>query len=533
MSQDLVKATVILTLANLTSKILGFVYVIPFTLLVGAEGFVLFEYAYKPYAVLLILSTMGIPLGVSKIVSKYNQIGRPDIGVHLLRSGIVFLGIIGLISFSLLYSMAPNIARVVVDPRDQTGNSLEEVIFVIRMVSFALLVVPPMAIVRGFFQGQQYMKPTAVSQVVEQLVRVFIIIVGTFVLIKLWGTDVVTAVGVATFGTVIGALSSCLVLYYYYKQNPSYFQVKLGVKSISYSSIYKELFSYAIPIAIVSLAVPLYQMVDTFTINRALMAMGATQAEAETVNALIGLVQKVILIPVALATGFAYTLVPAITSSYTAGDQGLLHEQMKKTYQSILVVTVPAVCGLFAVSSLAFGSAFGMKYATEGGWYLAWYAPIGILFSLFIITAAMLQGIAEQKQAMYSFFVGVMLKISLNYWLVKEIGGNGSTVATEIGFFVSIAWNVRVLKKKTAFSLCSIKKDVAAVGASCAIMVTLVFGINMWADKVMEVSYIAYVLRLMLAVLLGASVYTGLMYRTSSFQLIFGSILRKTGKQKT
>ncbi|GAB6422240.1 polysaccharide biosynthesis protein [Bacillus luti] len=529
-SQSLVKGTMILTVAIMLSKILGFIYVIPFTRMVGSDGFVLFEYAYKPYAVILILSTMGIPLAVSKFVSKYNGLGKPEMGVRLLYSGMFFLTFIGVISFGLLYGLAPQIASIVINPDDTTGNSIENVVYVIRMLSFALLIVPPMAIIRGFFQGNQNMSPTGISQVVEQIVRILIVIAGSFVMIHIFHVEEYIAVGFATFGTTIGAVVSCVVLYWYYRKNPSYFQVKPMQEKMSYGKIYKELLSYAIPFAIVSLATPVYQMIDTFTINQAMMSRGVTQSDAETVNALIGLVQKVIMIPVSLATAFAYTLVPQVTNSYTSGNITVLHEQMKKTYQAIFLLTMPAVCGLLAISQVAFGAMFGMTHAQEGGWYLAWYSPLGLMFSIFIVTAAMLQGINEHRQAVYSLLAGLVFKISLNYMFVKWYGGNGSTFATEIGFMISIVWNLVVLKNKTGFSILKVGKDFTQTIIACALMIVTVVGVDQGLNMVLEPTYTMYLVRMVVGIVIGALVYGMVIFRTEMFKTLFGNRISKFKK---
>ncbi len=163
-----IRGTIFLTMATMISKMLGFIYVIPFTAMVGTSGYVLYTYAYRPYTIMLSIATMGLPLAVSKMVSKYDQLNDYHTVKRVLKSGIVFMFIMGVISCFTLYMLAPHLAKLVIDGNDQTGNSVGAVTTNIRIVSFALILVPVMSLLRGFFQGFQSMGPSALSVVVEQ-----------------------------------------------------------------------------------------------------------------------------------------------------------------------------------------------------------------------------------------------------------------------------------------------------------------------------------------------------------------------------
>ena len=121
MESKFLRGTFFLTAATLISKILGFIYIIPFTALVSTQGYVLYKYAYGPYTILLSVSTIGLPLAVSKFVSKYNEVGNYQVGLRLLRYGMYLMVITGTISFAALYLTAPFLAGLVIDPNDSTG----------------------------------------------------------------------------------------------------------------------------------------------------------------------------------------------------------------------------------------------------------------------------------------------------------------------------------------------------------------------------------------------------------------------------
>jgi O-antigen/teichoic acid export membrane protein len=447
-----IRGTVFLTMSTMISKMLGFVYVIPFMALVGTSGYVLYTYAYRPYTIMLSIATMGLPLAVSKMVSKYNQLGDYHTVKRVLRSGIVFMICMGVLSFLLLYTLAPNLAALVVDNKDGTGNSIQAVTYNIQIVSFALLLVPVMSLLRGFFQGFQSMGPSAASVVVEQLFRVLTILIGTFVVLRIYKQSISMAVGAATFGAFIGAAAGIGVLLFFYLKRRRYLKKKeaesVPVTDVSFFKLYKELFMYSIPFVIVGLSIPMYQTADTFTINQLLMNIGYQQAGAEKVNAIISLVQMVVLIPVSLATAFSMSLVPEMTKAYTAGNQELLYKHFTRTNLFVVAVTLPAALGMIFLAEPVYTLLFGIKNdPVLGSEMLRYYASSCILFSLFSVTAAMLQGINQQRKTVIGLLIGLLLKIMLNWLLIPHFDYAGSIIATYCGYTFSVLFNLWLLHR--------------------------------------------------------------------------------------
>ncbi|MCQ6537003.1 oligosaccharide flippase family protein, partial [Bacillus mycoides] len=114
---------------------------------------VFYTYAYRPYSIMLSIATMGLPLAFSKMVSKYDQLNDYHTVKRELKSGIVFMVIMGVISCLALYMLSPDLAKLVIDGNDQSGYSVVAVTHNIQIVSFALILVPVMSLIRGFFQG--------------------------------------------------------------------------------------------------------------------------------------------------------------------------------------------------------------------------------------------------------------------------------------------------------------------------------------------------------------------------------------------
>lgn len=473
----LVRGTMILTASIFISKILGLIYIFPFTAIVGEAGLALYSYGYIPYTVLLSVATLGIPLAVSKFVAKYNSLGDFETGRRLFKSGLIVMSVTGIVTFFILFSLAGPIAHLVIDGKDLKGNSIEEVILTIRMVSVALLIVPIMSLIRGYFQGYQSMGPTAVSQVVEQIVRIIFILSLTFVIVTLMNGSIGLAVAFATFGAFIGALGGLTVLLIYWFKRKKHFDKQYQESKVNHnlplSSIYKELVSYALPLSFIGLAIPLYQTIDMLTFNNALNAIGFAQPEV-AFGAFTQASHKLILIPVSIATAMSLTLLPTITKSFINKDQSLLQRQVTQTYQIILYLTLPAAIGLSILAYPAYAALFGLNNVVIGAEILRYYAPVAVLFSLFAVTSAILQGINRQRYAVIGLVAGLFVKIILNVFLISQFEAIGAIYATSLGYVISLGVNAWAIGKFASYNYQYILKRLLLISILTVIMAVVV-----------------------------------------------------------
>lgn len=520
----------LLTGATMTSRILGLLYIFPFTLLVGQQGNALYQYGYLPYTILLSLATLGVPMAVSKFVSKYNALGDYRTGQRLLRSGVVFMTITGFITFLLLFLLAPVIAGwVLPSDGDPSGNSHGDVVFTIRMVSFALLIIPGMAVFRGYFQGFQSMGPTAVSQVIEQIVRILFILATSFLIIQVLDGSLGLAVGLATFGAFAGGLSSLLVLLYFWKKRKAGIQEKISESNkdhqLSLMTMYKELIIYALPLSFVGLAIPLFQAIDLFTFNDAMSSYGVNAGEAETAYGVFSrTTHALIMIPVAIATAMAVNLIPAITQANTNNDVEKMHSYMTKTFQLILFFTIPAAVGLTVLSTPAFASLYGLEDVGVGSMVLGYYAPAAILFSIFTVTAAMLQGMNRQKHAIIGLCIGLFCKLVLNFGLISSFGVLGGVLATILGYIAAVGFNIWAVGTFASYQYTHIGKFAAKITGFTAIMGMAVWIVREGGSVVFNTSaQSGFVAILVFGVLTGLLIYLILAIRTGVAEQVLGN----------
>ena len=245
---EFMEGAVLATLAIIISKIVGLIYVIPFNHIIGTDGGALYGYAYKIYDIFLIISSAGIPLAISKLTSEYNTLGMQKEKTFMFKKAKQFILIFSIISFAICFFGAPLLANlIVVNPNEVYG--VADVIFVIRCVSFAILVVPLLSILRGYLQGHKFIASSSLSQVIEQLVRVAIIIFGSFFAIKVFHVSIPLAVGIAILSACAGALIA--YLYLFIKVRKAKKQIEESneeVNTADKKKIYKKIIFYCIPL---------------------------------------------------------------------------------------------------------------------------------------------------------------------------------------------------------------------------------------------------------------------------------------------
>lgn len=534
----IIRGTALLAGASFISRLLGMLYTIPFESLVGATGGKLYGLAYGPYTIFISLSTIGIPLAVSKFVAKYNSLGDYRTSFRMYQVALKLMIISGIVSFAVLFGGAELLAQLYI-PDQAEGISVGDVAMVIRMVSFALLIIPAMSITRGFFQGFESMGPTAISQVIEQVARIAFLLTAVYLIINVFDGSTTTAVGFATFSAFIGAIASLFVLLWYWKKRKTHLdkyikQQRIKSEPLTTKQLFRELFSYAGPFVFVGLAIPLYQQIDAITFSRTLVNTGVGQLEIDHAFSNINLYgHKLIMIPITLATGMSLATLPTLTKSFVDKKRQLLFKQINQSIQVIIFIVLPAVVGMSLLSENIWGAFYGISaYLDFNARILAWYAPVALFFALFTVTSSILQGINEQRYAIYSLGLGLALKALINVPLLSLLGPIGAVVGTLIASATTVVSNLIRVKYSIGFSLKAVSKRSVLMGIFTLIMALTVFGTRAAISPLLHYSdgRLANVLILAITTTIGAYVYLWLSYHSTLMERVMGGRMHKLGR---
>lgn len=525
-----IRGTIIIALGTFITKFLGMIYVFPFERLVGTQGGALYTYGYVPYTIFLSIATMGVPLAVSKFVSKYNSLGEYSTSRKMLRTGFSLMIVMGVISFLTLYSIAPIISPYIIGD-DPHGNTVEDVTKVIRMVSFALLVVPAMSLIRGFFQGHQSMGPTTVSQIVEQIVRIAFLLIGSFIVIKGLDGTIPQAINVSTFAAFIGALGGSAILAWYWVKRKHHFEELVASNPtkpiLTTKEMMKEIMTYAAPFVFVGLAIPLYQQIDSFTFNRAMSDIGQGDVAESAFSIFTMWGHKLIMIPVSLATAFSLTLVPAITKYFVSGQMDVVKKQISQTIQITFFLTLPAVVGMSLLATPIYNTFYQLNEL--GGDILKWYAPVALLFSLYSVLVAILQGLNLQRFAVFSLSIGVLIKMFTNVPLIHAFETYGAIISTALGYTASIVYTYLVIRRSTNGAFVLLFRRIFQITIITTIMsFCVVFTLkllSLWLDytKSATDSFIT----VLICGTVGVVVYFLLSYKLNMFSKVLGKDITK------
>ncbi|WP_099223894.1 putative polysaccharide biosynthesis protein [Listeria costaricensis] len=534
MASKLMRGTAILTFGTVLSKVLGILYIIPFYWIIGGEeNAALFNYGYVPYQIFLSIATAGVPLAIAKYIARYNAIEEYAVSRKLFRSGIFLMLITGVLTFIAMYALAPILAVMQVTSNSD-GFTAQDVTMVMRAVSFALIIIPVMSLFRGYFQGHYSMAPSAVSQVIEQLARIIFLLSGTYIVLHVLDGSIVTAMSIATFSAFIGAIASMLcLLYYYFKRRPylrKQYEADKGTLHISIPALYKSIIVTAIPFIIVGVASSLYQQYDLFTFQRIMVWLGDTAKDAQDKLGVINLsAQKIVMIPGTLALSFSVALVPLVSSAFIKKQYQVVHKNLTDVLQMTLFLTLPACLGIALLAEPIYTIFYG--YSAFGTDILAFYAPIAILFSLFSVTAAILQGIDEQRFTVLSLLLGLLVKSVLQMPLMSLMGTKGALMATGLGYTVSVIFTLIIIHKYAHYSFKRIgQRTIGILILNVGMLIATYLVYLLCSQFISPEHRLSSVVLLLICVPVGVFSYGYLSLKTRLFDKIFpgrGDLLRQ------
>lgn len=445
----LLQGAFVLGLAAIISKIIGAFQKIPLQNLGGDGVFGIYNTVYPLYMLIVTLAAAGLPLAVSKFVAEQNALGRSDESRRIIRLSSVLLGGIGLIMALLMYAGAPLIADII-------GN--RHVVPSIRAASWALLFVPVMTGLRGYFQGLQRMVPTAVSQVVEQTIRVTVMIVLLLWLMRRDASLETIAAG-AMMGSVAGGMVGLLTMLGYLVRHRrkgrevetlktvSAINPVLAEPSRSNGEWIRTLLMYAIPVCLGSLAVPLMNLVDTFTVPRLLRGEGLDELQSMVsfgiYNRGLPLVQLVTM----LATSLSVLFIPAMAEARLKGGPEAVRQQAGLALRWFWLIGLAASAGLAVLAEPINRMLYGDAAGTEALRYMALTAA-GSTVS--IIAAALLQGLGAVRAPAFSMLAAAGVKALLNVMLVPALGISGAALAGAVAYMLAAGLNVALLARLVA-----------------------------------------------------------------------------------
>ena len=472
---QMLRGTAWLTASNFISRLLGAIYIIPWYIWMGtyaAKANGLFTMGYNIYAWFLLISTAGIPVAVAKQVAKYNTMKEEEHSFALIRSFLGFMTGLGLVFALVLYLFAPWLA-------DLSGVG-KDLIPIMQSLAWAVLIFPSMSVIRGFFQGMSNLKPYAMSQIAEQVIRVIWMLLATFIIMKLGSRDYLSAVTQSTFAAFVGMVASfAVLLYFLYKEGmlQKVFETRDRIDS---KSLLVDTIKEAIPFIITGSAIQLFQILDQMTFINSMKWF--TNYSNEDLVVMFSYFSanpnKITMILISVGVSIGSVGLPLLTENYVKGDLPAASRLVQDSITMLFLFLLPATVGVVMVGEPLYTVFYGKPDSLALGLFVFAVLQSTIL-GLYMVLSPMLQAMFRNRKAVLYFIYGSLAKLVLQLPTIAIFHSYGPLISTTIGLIIPIVLMYREICQITGARRKIILKRTILVTILTLVMFILV-GLLQW-----------------------------------------------------
>ena len=448
---QMLRGTVWLTASNFISRLLGAAYIIPWYIWMGkhgAEANGLFTMGYNIYAWFLLISTAGVPVAVAKQVAKYNTKGQEEHSFAMIRGFLKFMSLLGLVFAIIMYLLSPVFANL-------SGGG-KDLIPVMQSLSWAVLIFPSMSVIRGFFQGHNNLKPYAISQIAEQVIRVIWMLLTAYFIMKVGSGDYVEAVTQSTFAAFIGMGASLLVLVYYLWKTGLLQHIihrpesdnEIDTKALLWDTIRE-----AIPFIVTGSAIQLFQIIDQMTYSN-VMSWFTNFSRSELLvqfSYFSANPNKITMILIAVATSIGGVGIPLLTENYVKGDFRAAGKLVQDNLTMLVAFLLPATIGAVAIAEPLYTVFYGKPDSLALGLFILAMLQT-IILGLYTVLSPMIQALFQNRKAILYFGYGVLVKLILQVPFIYFFKAYGPLLSTTIGLMIPIVLMYKEIHVVTKFN---------------------------------------------------------------------------------
>lgn len=421
--QNYLHGAAIMTAGVIIMKILGALYKIPLGNMLGDDGYGLFLQAYYVYSLFLTLATAGFPVALSRMISAAQTRGLQMQARRTYQVAWWTFFALGVICSAVMFIFPDWLADSMINSPDAALS--------IQALAPAVLLCCVTSTYRGLTQGYGNMTPTTVSQILEVLAKVAAGLALAAYLIKA-GYDKPIAVSGAIFGVTVGSLAALLYMLIYKMRNYRFEVVSEPDIPESAGTIFKNLLSIGIPIALGSVALALINLIDAgLCMSRLQSAVGFSYSHAKTLYGVYGKAQTLFNLPSAFITPLTISIVPAISAKLVMNAREEAGKISEDSLRISMAMALPMGIGLAALSEPIMNVIY--PNAHESGPLLLCLLGIASIFVCFsLMSTAVLQATGKEKLTLYSIIAGGLVKITVNWFIVAvpEINIYGAAIGT-------------------------------------------------------------------------------------------------------
>ena len=518
--QTFLQGTAVLAMATVLVKLMGFLFKVPLNNIIGEDGFGYFNTAYDVYNVLLMISTTGLPVAMSRMISQAQTLGNHAQIKRIYRTSLYVFLTIGMVgSLGMLFFCRQ--LSVMVTTNENSWAA-------IAALAPCVLLICLVSAYRGFFQGQSNMTPTSVSQIFEAVTRLVVGLGLAWLVMKLTGKayvrmqgivlapgetaqdygDITLAAGGAILGVTLGSLISVVYLHHKFRQSNQILSLGGGTAKSTRSTM-KELLSIAVPITLGSAGLQIINLFDTMIYMRRLTgALQWTEKMADSAKGVYNFCQTVFALPCSFIPTITIAVIPAITASLTRKDLAEAKATSESSVRTMALIAMPCAAGLFVMAEPVIRllcSTYTEDKIQLAATMLAILGLTVIFNSLVLLLNAIMQAHGDVVTPVVNMLIGGIIKIIVNYILVGQPNLNivGAPIGTFICYISITALDLIAMKRHIS-ARPAIFKNIIRPGLSSAIMGAATFMVYRVLSNAISSWKLACLLSLAFAVVLYA-----------------------------
>lgn len=462
-SSSFIRGALLLSIGGLLAKILGALYRIPLTNILGSYGMGLYQLVFPPYILFLTVVQAGVPMALSRIIAANSQLGdsgKSNKVFWLCFRWLAVLGILGAVTLTLTSSLIA----------EAQGNADTAQYFV--LVAPALVFVPITNVFKSYFQGNMNMLPSSITTVIEQIVK---LTVGLAVA-SYYMPDVSLAVGGAVLAITVSECASMLIMggVYIVHKHKNKLPIVWAIDRVERSIVLKDIANIAFPVALGSFVMQLSQVVDSVMVVNLLSSVDATSLYGlwtGPVNSMLGL-------PIALSAGVSVSALPSITKTFVAGDTANLSRSYNSAIKLTVVIALPCAMGMSLLSENILSLLYSSLPASEIhiSAVLLSISALSIVFLAVVQTAvSMLHAVGKPYVSVIVLAVSIVVKAIVNALLlpIDSINIYGAAISETLCYLFSMICVIIYTSKVLHLSLDTNNTVLKPIAASLAMTLAI------------------------------------------------------------
>ena len=450
-AESFMHGVIIIMISQIMVKLLGLIYTLYLTNRkgFGDAGNAIYASGYQIYALLLTISSIGVPNAISKLVSEKLAIGDNRGAHRIVKVALVTFGIIGSIGTILLFFGAHFLAYNLIQ--------ISEAELTLIALSPAIFFVSISSVMRGYFNGRRTLKITARAQILEQIFKTTFTIIIVEIVAHMTSTSTELMAAGANIATTLATFSSFAYLFIYYrlkrKEIGREIEQSVNYKYENVNKIIKKILIVSIPLTLSAIMTSFNKNIDSFTVKRILSTYMSSDIATKLYGQLGGKVDTLINLPLSINIAFATALVPAISATIAQKDNDTARKRTSFSLLTSMLIGLPCVAGLIFFAQQILNLLY--PNANEGALLLQLTA-ISVIFSILSQTInGALQGFGKVLIPAIALGIGVIVKLILNFVLlsIPELNIYGAAIASTVCQMIAFVIAFNKLKKYVSLDL--------------------------------------------------------------------------------